>query len=480
MKYKLPDSKQFCGYKGLPFGILDKNTGDVFFMGKDLFSMLFRLDSGIDAEDLPDSENVQNIINEAISAGYIEEIPIDSPQRVPEYIEYSNRYKNSVHWSITGRCNAKCKHCFQSAPDALFGEPTLEQCLDSIRQFKECGIQIIDITGGEPLVRPDFLKIIDAIIDNGLHVGTIYSNGFLVNQKLIDELIKRGIKSSWQISFDGIGCHDWMRGIDGAEEMAINAIKLLIKNGFKVTCAYSLFKESSKVFMESMKLLSSLGVSAVKTGYMQKQGLWLNHLEHDLSNEEELEFYKRTIPQFLKEGRYLSLQCEGFFMAYSDSYLNNEERINDSCMIEPNESDDINKEKYRFFMDREVDEEKILNCDACESLRKNFYVGPSGNVVPCMGLDGTPAVKNLPNMFETPLKDILTESEYINAVNATVKDVIDHNPECGDCEYRFKCCAGCRAMAVGDDGDDYLAMDKRTCMMAKEDWTGQIKSLIID
>ena len=34
------------------------------------------------------------------------------------YNHYDNRYIRDFYWSITGRCNFKCRHCYINAPDA--------------------------------------------------------------------------------------------------------------------------------------------------------------------------------------------------------------------------------------------------------------------------------------------------------------------------------------------------------------------------
>lgn len=44
---------------------------------------------------------------------------------------------------------------------------------------------------------------------------TVMSNGLLMNERVLDEFEKRGIKPEFNMSFDGIGCHDWLRGIPG-------------------------------------------------------------------------------------------------------------------------------------------------------------------------------------------------------------------------------------------------------------------------
>ena len=49
-----------------------------------------------------------------------------------EYRFYKARFKERVQWSITGKCNYCCKHCFMSAPEGVQGEPTWDELLRSI------------------------------------------------------------------------------------------------------------------------------------------------------------------------------------------------------------------------------------------------------------------------------------------------------------------------------------------------------------
>jgi MoaA/NifB/PqqE/SkfB family radical SAM enzyme len=49
-----------------------------------------------------------------------------------EYRFFKARFKERVQWSITGKCNYCCKHCFLSAPEVVQGEPTWDELLRSI------------------------------------------------------------------------------------------------------------------------------------------------------------------------------------------------------------------------------------------------------------------------------------------------------------------------------------------------------------
>ena len=61
-----------------------------------------------------------------------------------------------VSYSITTKCNLKCKHCYsssveQAAPDELF----TEEALYLVDDLSRWGIGLLIIDGGEPLCRED-------------------------------------------------------------------------------------------------------------------------------------------------------------------------------------------------------------------------------------------------------------------------------------------------------------------------------------
>ena len=51
------------------------------------------------------------------------------------YHAYPARYRRNVHWSITGTCNLRCRHCFMSAPHAKHGMPST--------RFEKTSLQIV-------------------------------------------------------------------------------------------------------------------------------------------------------------------------------------------------------------------------------------------------------------------------------------------------------------------------------------------------
>ena len=79
----------------------------------------------------------------------------------------------------------------------------------------------VSLTGSEPLVRRDFMKIVDALLAGGIRITTIYSNGKLVTDKFLDHLAERGIHPEFNTSYDGLdGWHRHSGGVpadSGAE-----------------------------------------------------------------------------------------------------------------------------------------------------------------------------------------------------------------------------------------------------------------------
>ena len=448
MKERLILNPQYVlkGWKKLPYAIYDTKGHRASFLNKAQFDLVLQCSGKqeIDAESLP--APLRSFLDEMKKAQIVHAAE-EGETRDLYYKFYDNIYKRNVHWSITGRCNYHCIHCFQSAPCGELMQPTLEQCRDIIHQFAECGIGSVGITGGEPLVHPDFMAIVDELIANNIAISVIYSNGKLVTQELLDQFHERGLYPSFQISFDGVGYHDWMRGVPGAEKIALDAIRLLRKNGHGVSSAMCLCKENIGSLRETIKVLAEAGCGGLKTQCVSPQGLWATQKEHFLTYDQVLQAYVDYIPQYAEDNMPLSLQMEGFF-----SY---DKATNEYCLV----------------ADKSVPENFALSkIPVCGVIHSSFYLGPSGNVVPCMSLDYIEMTDGFPNIYDMPLKQILSDSSFTEAMTKRVSHVLDHSPECAECEYRSKCCGGCRAFAAVNNPADYLAADKVTCKIFKEHW----------
>ena len=372
-----------------------------------------------------------------------------------EYRFFNARFKEYVQWSITGRCNYKCRHCFMSAPHAAQGEPSFAQLMTMLDAFERCGVRNIHLTGGEPMFRRDFWDLVDAIHERGLSIVTLYSNGLLITDHFLDEMEKRHMGSSIQFSFDGVGHHDWMRGVRGAEKIVLDALKRCQDRRIPTSVSMVICRESAGSIRESVNLMASLGVRSMKVGKANPLGEWKNEPEHFLTQEEEYEAFLEYIPHYFEDGKPLTLGLDGFF-----NY-------------------DVPREKLSSWFEKDVEEAHFGKALMCGHVRRGMYVSPTGNVLPCMSMVGGPIEDQFPNMLETPLEDILDrKSAYMDITGFHVSDFMEHNPECRTCEYRSGCCGGCRAIAVRDHPTDYLSKDLDVCRYFRDGWKARKDDLL--
>ena len=457
MRYVLNERYRLRGWQKNRTGIYDTHRKEPVFVDKPSFLLALRCDGAHDLEADGLTEEEQKILDEMKRrevihpAGFAEFL---KPEQ--EYKVYPCEYKKQAHWSVTGACNLKCRHCFMSAPHARHGAPSHEQIIAIADQLAECGIFQVGLTGGEPLIREDFLEIIDALNEREIGVDVIYTNGWLVDETLLDELDKRGVHCAFQLSFDGIGMHDFLRGVPGAEERAVNALKLLQKREYPVSVSMCLHKKNRDVLRESIRLMASLGVRSMKCGSMMELGEWTHPEVRDLqlSSEEEMEIFEEYIPQYFEDDAPVSIMLSGAFM-YTPG-----------------------DENWDIFNRRECSAEDEKIAPACGVLIGNFYIGAEGMVCPCMGMGDCGYAKNFPNLFKTPLKEILaSDSEFSRLCHATVGEVRDRSGKCRDCRYLDRCSGGCRNGALMA-GDNYYGADPELCWFFEHDGEARITAAV--
>lgn len=454
--YVLAPGYAFRGWKLLPYAVQYLFAPQTEFFTKEQWQLFSACDgqTGIDWDELNDTQKA--FYEKWEKGGFIRRCsPDDRLLPWQEYRFYPARFKERVHWSITGRCNYKCRHCFMSAPHGAQGEPSWEQLMTMLDAFERCGVRNLELTGGEPMFRKDFWELVDEIHARGLAICTLYSNGLLITDAFLDKLEERRMCPAIQFSFDGVGHHDWMRGVPGAEKIVLDALERCRDRGFPTSVSMVVCRESIGSLRESVNLMASLGVRSMKVGNALPAGEWLNEPEHFLSQAELYEHFLEYIPHYFEDGKPLTLGLEGFF-----NY-------------------DVGTQELSAFNEKNIPEDKFGKATMCSHVRRGMYVSPKGNVLPCMSMVGGPIEDQFPNMLETPLEDILDkQSAYMDITSFRISDFMKHNPECMTCAYRTACCGGCRALAVQDHPTDYLSKDLYICAYFKDGWMEKKNSLL--
>ncbi len=161
-------------------------------------------------------------------------------RKFPEkLIDPFGRCVDYVRISVTDRCDFRCRYCMAEEMTFLPRDKILnyEEIYLIARAFTELGVRKIRLTGGEPLVRHDSLKLVRRLgALSGLNELVLTTNGSQLT-KLSSELKAAGVKRI-NISLDSLDAekfHDITRtgdldkvvaGIDTAREQGFERLKI--------------------------------------------------------------------------------------------------------------------------------------------------------------------------------------------------------------------------------------------------------------
>ena len=115
-------------------------------------------------------------------------------ESMPQKISMPKRNPTDGTFELTIRCNLHCKMCLFRHDDKensqlIANELTAKQWIDMAKQAAEAGTISLLITGGEPMLRPDFCEIWEGIYKLGFLI-TLYTNATLVTPQIMKVLQK--------------------------------------------------------------------------------------------------------------------------------------------------------------------------------------------------------------------------------------------------------------------------------------------------
>ena len=154
------------------------------------------------------------------------------PRRLPTDEDAAGRRPVHVVWELTLACNLRCAHCGSRAGHKRPDELSTAECLDIVRQLAELGTRQITLIGGEAYMRKDWLVIVKAIADAGIHCG-IQSGARALTEERIRAAIEAGL-GTLGVSIDGPReIHDRQRGVNGSYDHALRALRFATAAGLK-------------------------------------------------------------------------------------------------------------------------------------------------------------------------------------------------------------------------------------------------------
>jgi len=159
------------------------------------------------------------------------------------------------------RCNLACAGCgkIQYPAHVLKTDLTPEQCF---RAVDECGAPLVSIPGGEPLMHPQIVEIVEGLVARKKYVY-LCTNGLLLKEKL--DQFRPSKYFSFVVHMDGLREeHDFAVCREGTYDKAVAAIRESLGRGFRVTTNTTLFDgavpESVRQFFDAMMDLGVEGM----------------------------------------------------------------------------------------------------------------------------------------------------------------------------------------------------------------------------
>jgi SynChlorMet cassette radical SAM/SPASM protein ScmF len=180
---------------------------------------------------------------------------------------------NQIYFYLTEGCNLRCRHCwiapkYQSEGDSN-GSLDLDLFKSIIEQAIPLGLTGVKLTGGEPLLHPEVKEILEYIRTEDLCL-TVETNGVLSTPELAENMA--ACKDPFvSVSLDGAdaGAHEWVRGVPGCFEAAMEGIRSLVDVGFRPQIIMSVMRHNKDQMEPMVRLAERLGAGSVKYNIVQ-------------------------------------------------------------------------------------------------------------------------------------------------------------------------------------------------------------------
>ncbi|NMC70697.1 MAG: radical SAM protein, partial [Myxococcales bacterium] len=223
--------------------------------------------------------------------------PVDHLPRVPRL----------CFWEITDACNLRCVHCEQSAGTRRPDELTTEEALRLADALVEAGVECVNLTGGEPLLRPDWPRLARRFADRGVRVVVI-TNGVLVDEAMVARMREAGV-SGVGVSLDGEReVHDDIRrpataGLGSVYDRALRAIDLVGASPLDLAVITQLHRRNAGRLRELHECLASRRVAAWQLQICMPLGRLLEHTERYLIDPADLPQLEHDVAELIRDGR---------------------------------------------------------------------------------------------------------------------------------------------------------------------------------
>ena len=334
-----------------------------------------------------------------------------------------------VSYAVTRACNFRCLHCHVSAREAMPDELNVKEAMQAIDEMKALGTEALIFSGGEPLLRKDFVTTLAQYCDDRGIIAAMLSNGFLIDRKVAVELQDAGIKAIG-IPIDSVypEKHDKLRNVPGSFQKGVEAIKTCIDMDLEVIVTTMALKDTCDEMPKRIEFLESLGVDEVAVYDLVPVGRGKDMMDQAMTDNQRTSLI-----------RYLQAKQEESEMVFT---MSGGEPLYPEIAVE------MHKARASKPKDLLIKEFWVHNPIGCHAGIFYFSLRPNGDIYPCTFLP----IK-VGNIREKSLADIWQNSQVLN----TLRQRKNLKGKCGSCDFT-ETCGGCRGRAYACT-NDYLEAD---------------------
>jgi len=320
---------------------------------------------------------------------------------------------------LTLKCNLECFHCGsrctgRSADGLPVGK--YQEILREVKTNFDISRMQLCITGGEPLLYPDFFELMNYAKDLGYTWG-MTSNATLITPEIAHELREAGM-ATISVSIDGTEeTHDALRGRKGAYAAAMRGIRNLIdEGGFQHIQVTSVMNHQTMDELDTLyKLFCDMDIDSWRVIGIEPIGRALDHPDMLMTAEDQ----KRLL-DFIKEKR-----SDGMPVTYGCSHF------------------------LGLDYEREVRKWYFL----CNAGIYTASIMANGDVGACLDIERSPKTVQ-GNIYETSFTDI-----WKNRFRLFRQPLSERNEKCRECVFSDWCAGGAH------HSWDYENDRQRICMI---------------
>lgn len=302
-------------------------------------------------------------------------------------------------FELTQACNLRCHHCYLENCQASDDELSTGQWLTCIDQAVDMGAFFVAFTGGEILLRPDFLEIAQYALKQGVFFS-LQTNGTRIDINMADA-IKELKPTKVETSLYGASAriHDGITGVPGSFEKTIKAIELLRQRKIKVGIKTTVMAENRDQVQPIRKIAEYLDAWLVTDPFVMPGIFGSDEITTHRMDDDEYRGY---------------MVSQGW------------------GRVSGKEVEDLVRDNNR--PDRRV---------LCTAAKKKFTVSARGDVIPCVIWR-----HNCGNVKEQSLESIWSGEAMSKLRQLEFKDL----KQCISCETYESCirCAGLAQLETGD------------------------------